>query len=66
MGVKERCCGGLRYEGGFPMKNIVALLAALALTLSLFSVASAEIKSSCNLSDNAFHDAVVVFHHPTI
>ena len=40
------------------MKKIVALLAALVLALSLFTVASAEIKSSYNLSDNGFIEAV--------
>ena len=40
------------------MKKFLALLAVLALTLSLFSVASAEIKSSYNLSDVYFIDAV--------
>ena len=40
------------------MKKIVALLAALLLTLSLFSVASAEIKSTYNLSGNYFIEAV--------
>ena len=40
------------------MKKIVALLAALVLSLSMMSFASAEIKSSYNLSDNIFIDAV--------
>ena len=40
------------------MKKIVALLAALILALSVMSIASAEIKSSYNLSDNYFIDAV--------
>ena len=42
----------------FPMKKIVALLAALILALSMMSIASAEIKSSYNLSDNHFIEAV--------
>ena len=40
------------------MKKFLAVLAVLVLTLSLFSVASAEIKSSYNLSDVYFIDAV--------
>ena len=40
------------------MKKMIALALALVLALSLFSVASAEIKSSYNLSDNYFIDAV--------
>ena len=40
------------------MKKFIALLAALLLTLSLFTVASAEIKSTYNLSGNYFIDAV--------
>ena len=40
------------------MKKIVALLAALILALSMMSVASAEIKSSYNLSGVYFIDAV--------
>ena len=40
------------------MKKIIALLAALILALSVMSIASAEIKSSYNLSDNYFIDAV--------
>ena len=40
------------------MKKIIALMAALVLTLSLFSVASAEIKSSYNLSSVEYIDAM--------
>ena len=40
------------------MKKIIALMAALVLTLSLFSVAFAEIKSSYNLSSVEYIDAM--------
>ncbi len=40
------------------MKKIIALVAALVLTLSLFSVAFAEIKSSYNLSSVEYIDAM--------
>jgi hypothetical protein len=40
------------------MKKIIALFAALVLTLSLFSVAFAEIKSSYNLSSVEYIDAM--------
>lgn len=40
------------------MKKFVALLTAMILALSLVTVASAEIKSSYNLSDNNFIEAV--------
>lgn len=40
------------------MKKFIALLAALLLTLSLFTAASAEIKSTYNLSGNYFIEAV--------
>ena len=40
------------------MKKMIALLAVLVLTLSLCCAASAEIKSSYNLSDNYFIEAV--------
>ena len=40
------------------MKKIIALLVALVLTLSLFSVAFAEIKSSYNLSSVEYIDAM--------
>ena len=40
------------------MKKLIALIAALVLALSVCSVSFAEIKSSYNLSDNSFIEAV--------